>query len=249
MMNRMKSERGSVMLEFCLMLPIWLLIFGGTFLIFDVSMGRLHLQETNRNLAWIQNDRFDRGDKINKELYRRATLFYDIRNTLENNLSDEPMWVFGQQNKKDRQGNVSSWLWGKTDGSFEQDDISLDLSLVGNALANNWAMICSGNMELKMKKISAVYLGPIAVSGVLTPNDDTEPFYQKKYPFTFTRSVDENGNPMLHNGEMMVLRKKDLDKRREIKDVNGLLEDMTIYRAWPSSGLWDKIGTSLGVGI
>ena len=30
--HALRSERGSVLMEFCLMLPIWLLIFGGTVL-------------------------------------------------------------------------------------------------------------------------------------------------------------------------------------------------------------------------
>ena len=92
--KELKSERGSVLMEFCLMLPIWLLIFGGTFMVFDVSMARLHLQEANRNLAWLQDDRYDSEGLINKAVYGSSVLFFENRNALETGLSGEPMWSF-----------------------------------------------------------------------------------------------------------------------------------------------------------
>ena len=91
-----KEEQGSVILEFCLVLPIYLLLFGGTFLTFDITMGRLHLQEANRNLAWLQNDRYDTDseEKINHKLYKSAISYFESRNRLESTISDEPMWWY-----------------------------------------------------------------------------------------------------------------------------------------------------------
>jgi len=241
----LKSERGSVMLEFCLVLPIWLVIFGGTFLLFDASMGRLHLLESNRNLAWIQNDRFDRNNRIDKELYRRATLYYDIRNVLEHGISGEQMWGFGKNRDSDSRN------WGMTGGDFKENEIELDSGSGGGLLGNNWSMLCSGNMELKMEKISALYLGATSVVSVMYPvhdenGEEIAPLYRSA--FTFTRSVDDEGNPKLHNGEMMVLRKKALDTRGNIVDMNDLLSDRTVYRTWPSNGTMGTASIYLGFG-
>ena len=65
-----KEQKGSVMLEFILVLPIYLFLIGGTLLLLDIMLGKVYLQESNRNLAWIQDDRFDAGGLINKELIR-----------------------------------------------------------------------------------------------------------------------------------------------------------------------------------
>lgn len=271
MLDRLKSDRGSVLLEFCLMLPIWLLLFGGTFLIFDVSMGRLHLQESNRNLAWIQNDRFDRNGKINQELYRRATRFYDVRNSLEKSMSGEPIWSFGN-NSMDKDAKDNPQQWGSTDKELKGDGLQLTAggswaesipglsSIIGSIMGGeDWAMLCSGNMELKMDKVSATYIGAIGVSSVLFPDDDesgkeTVPLY--KSMFTFTRAVsttkDKDGalqqNAKFPNGEMLVLRRKSSeDTRAKIKDVNDLCSDGTIYRSWPSNGSLGDIRLFLGI--
>ncbi len=267
-MKQVKSEQGSVLMEFCLMLPVWLLMFGGTFMIFDVSMGRLHLQESNRNLAWLQNDRFDRQHRINEELYRRATLYYDVRNNLEYNMSGEPMWGFGERsngkkNSKDKNSNPQ--YWGSTDKDYKGRGIELTANgsvpvisqITGSLLDNNWASLCSGNMELKMEKVSATYIGAIGVSSVLFPagnGDGTVPLY--KSALTFTRSVtvdtkDKKNQPRLlfPNGEMLLLRRKGDDERGKIKDANDMFFDRTIYRSWPSSGTAGTLGIMLGTKI
>ena len=90
LLHELESERGSVLMEFCLMLPIWLLMFGGTFMLFDVTMARLHLQEANRNLTWLQNDRYDSQGLINKAVYSSAVQYFEARNELETSMSGEP---------------------------------------------------------------------------------------------------------------------------------------------------------------
>ncbi|MBQ9366908.1 MAG: hypothetical protein IJT83_03935, partial [Victivallales bacterium] len=57
------SAKGSVMLEFILVLPLYLLLFGGTFLTFELTLARIYLQEANRNLAWLAEDRYCKDEK------------------------------------------------------------------------------------------------------------------------------------------------------------------------------------------
>ena len=227
------AERGSVMLEFCLVLPIYLLLFGGTFLTFDIAMGRLHLQEANRNLAWIENDRYDSGKQIREELYKRTTAFYDARNALEKTWeAGQDFWSFGSAKKEERQ-------WGS-------DGEGLDLRA-----KNDFLSLRSGNMELGMTKVSAVYIGAVGVSSVLMPNDrdgaETVPLYQSA--FTFTRAVGKNGKAERSNGEMMVVRRgPDGEKRDKVKDVNSLLSAGIMLQSWPNGGnAVDTIRTLLGI--
>ena len=270
MLGQLKSERGSVLMEFCLMLPIWLLLFGGTFLIFDITMAKMHLQESNRNLAWIQNDRFDKGNKINRELYKRVTRFYDARNALEKSMSGEPIWAFNSGGATpQKQDSDNPQQWGSTNQNFSGNGVELTTgsswadsipglsSVVSGALGNDWSMVCSGNMELRMERVSATYIGAIGVSSVLFPDDEngqeTVPLY--KSAFTFTRSVsdtkDQNGKAQqsakLPNGEMLVLRRSGEDDRGSVKDANSLLYQRVIYRSWPSNGSLGDIRLFLGI--
>lgn len=232
------SERGSVMLEFCLVLPIYLLLFGGTFLTFDVSMGRLHLQEANRNLAWIENDRYDSGKQIRGELYKRVTAFYEARNKLEKQWAPgQDFWTFGS-------GKQDSRTWGHQIGSVKEDGVNFKAD-------NDFLALHSGNMELKMEKISAVYIGAVGVSSVLMPNDrdgaETTPLYRSV--FVFTRASDDKGNAKSSNGEMLLVRRgSGGEKRSDVKDANSLLTEGIMLSGWPSDGNpVDTVKTILGI--
>ena len=199
MRNFRKSERGSVMLEFCLVLPIYLLIFGGTFLLFDLSMARLHLQEANRNLAWIQDDRFDTQGLINQRLYKKVKEYYDVRNALEQKMSSEPMWGFGTfyakyaEKKQDAEANKQqngstnesaeeiTLPWGQAFDTFKENDVELNINnpwasniggMIEECLKNGFLTLHTGNMELTMDKVSATYIGAVGVSSVLFPSPD-----------------------------------------------------------------------------
>ena len=223
MRNILKSERGSVMLEFCLVLPIYLLIFGGTFMIFDLSMARLHLQEANRNIAWIQNDRFDTQGLIDQKLYEKVMECYEVRNTLEKNMSGEPMWGFGKfyaqyaEKKQEaeaqkQQGNNANRTpitlpWGQEFDTFDENNVKLYINhpwagniggMIGKCLENGFLTLHTGNMELTMDKVSATYIGAVGVSSVLFPTPDasgreTVPLYGQRYALTRARYEKDPG--------------------------------------------------------
>ena len=209
MRNILKSERGSVMLEFCLVLPIYLLIFGGTFLLFDLSMARLHLQEANRNIAWIQDDRHG-GALINQELYRRCAAYFETRNALEQGMCGQPMWSFGEEYKNyqsdlaDDNASLNPDFWGDGLMEFKANGEKLSVNnswadKIGGLLPNDWGndfmKIHYGNMELTMDKVSATYIGAVGVSSVLFPAPDasgqeTVPLYDSRYILTRARNDD-----------------------------------------------------------
>ena len=74
------------MLEFAVVLPIYMLLFGATFLMFELSIARLNLLESNRNLAWLAGDRYDTGE-IGARLLTEAKRYYEERNGLEMQIS------------------------------------------------------------------------------------------------------------------------------------------------------------------
>ena len=210
----LKEECGSVMLEFCLVLPIYLLLFGGTFLTFDITMGRLHLQEANRNLAWLQNDRYDTDseEKINHELYKSAVSYFESRNRLENTMSDEPMWwdenseaarYIAEKNKRNSRPELPKWahrlsIFKDSDSALKINysltgDIISRIPLIGDKLSeifnNEFLEMYSGNMPLEMSHVSGVYKGAVGVSSVLFPNRNAPDLYNQAYTFTRAQVV------------------------------------------------------------
>ena len=265
----LRSERGSVLMEFCLMLPIWLLIFGGTFMLFDVSMARLHLQEANRNLAWLQDDRYDSRGLINQAVYGSSVQYFENRNALEIGLSGEPMWSFGDdyQAYSSKQGDSQSGgpnFWGSAPDSVKENGVELSLNgsianglsaltggLLSDKLENGYMGIHSGNMELKMAKVSAVYIGAVGLSSVLFPGeagDGTVPLYKSVLTFTRGQETTQKGETKRKdvNTEMLLLRRVETD-RDKVKTANDLFIDNTVNRSWPSNGSLGDASLLLGL--
>lgn len=268
--RELKSERGSVLLEFCLMIPIWLLMFGGTFMLFDISMAKFHLQEANRNLTWMQDDRYDSKGLINKALYDRIVLFYETRNALEKGLSKEAMWSYGESyqtysSDKDGKKKGSPQFWGSAIGDFKENGVKLEVNsgaweafsnltggLLDGKLENDFMSLRTGNMELKMDRVSAVYLGAVGLSSVLFPaeeGDGIAPLYQTSLSFTRAREKTKKGETRKDvNGEMLLMRRKNVNSDRDqIKNVLDLFKDNSINRAWPSDGTWGDIELVFGL--
>ena len=266
--RELKSERGSVLMEFCLVLPIWLLIFGGTFMVFDVSMARLHLQEANRNLAWLQDDRYDSRGLINRAVYASSVQFFENRNALEKGLSGEPMWSFGDDYKnysaKGDSKSDSPKFWGGTTDSFKENGVELAVNnsvteglssitggLLSDKLENGYMDLRSGNMALEMTRVSAVYIGAIGLSSVLFPGEEGDgavPLYKSKLTFTRAQETNKKGvsKPKKVNGEMLLMRRRETD-RDKVKTVNDLFMDNTINRSWPSNGSLGDAQLLLGI--
>jgi len=222
-----KEEQGSVILEFCLVLPIYLLLFGGTFLTFDITMGRLHLQEANRNLAWLQNDRYDTDseEKINHKLYKSAISYFESRNRLESTISDEPMWWYENSDAArdiagKNKGN-SRPKWAHRLSRFKDSDSGMKIN------DSEFLEMYSGNMPLKMSHVSGVYKGAIGVSSVLFPNRNAPNLYNQAYTFTRAQTT--------VNNEMLLLRRKgDPNIEGEITLFGGYEKVMNaIWCNWP----------------
>ena len=248
---KIRSEKGSVLMEFCLMLPILLLLFGGTFLMLDVNMGRLHLQEANRNLAWLENDRYNNGEKlIQQALYSNVKSFYDERNDLERKWdAASSFWVYG---KKNEDNEAPEWAHIVEDYKDENAEIKLNyawaqsINIANAILDNDFMTIHSGNMPLRMGKVSGAYIGALAAADIIYPRDEGRlPFYQSAY--LFTRATDEKGEPLDVNGESIVLHRSGEDRRDDIHSPNNLLLQNTLYRCWPSNGTLGDIRVFLGI--
>lgn len=147
--------KGSIILEFLLMLPVLLLLFGMTMLFYDDFHGQLHLQESNRILAWSVGDRYDANQEFDEKAVSAAKAQYERRNAWEKALdsSGDDFWTFGDKpdswavNIEERKtpAGTNAVYFGKTD----------------------WAMLTAGNMELRMTKVAPSYIGILAVSSAV----------------------------------------------------------------------------------
>ena len=127
-------------------------------LTFDLMMAKLHLQEANRNLAWIAGDRFFDGpakEEFKARFHALICKYFTDRNSLEMRIKDNevPMWSFGSQQD----------FWGI--GILEKET---DKGTFNGT--TNWGILVAGNMQLTMSRVSGSYVGPLGVSSVLYPN-------------------------------------------------------------------------------
>ena len=160
------QERGSVMLEFILVMPILLLLFGSTMLTFDLTMAKMRVQEANRNLAWSTGDRYDSG--IDEKVKASVKEKFEERNELESAFS----------------GGTVDKYWAIGGSGHQVDEFDFGDIAKLDASKEKWGSIFSGNLELKMTQISGAYLGAIALSSVLFPMDETTHYYESKYDLT-----------------------------------------------------------------
>lgn len=177
-----RDERGSVMLEFVLVLPIYLFLIGGTMLMYELFMAKLHLQEANRTLAWTVGDRYfaEQGneDDFKMALYNAVCGYYVRRNDIDNAIHKNPTTLWGFGKNRD--------LWGvgivhkmKSDGK----------KFVGET---GWGILTAGNMQLQMNRVSAAYIGALGVPSVLDRNhsENRSPdLYNVSYDMTRTTPV------------------------------------------------------------
>ncbi|MBQ4481285.1 MAG: hypothetical protein II943_11685 [Victivallales bacterium] len=220
----MTSSRGSVMLEFIMVLPIYLLLFGATFLLFELSLARIHLLEANRNLAWLAGDRYAKpGSPIQQRTGEAVREYFEERNRLENRLAPTAEMLY-------ECGDTDNWK-PLEDGKFSEGTgdaaVSLDVNgkLAGFLPANRWCGLYSGNLELKMKRISAAYIGAIAVGDVLHGSEKGHEFFRASYDLT------RAGQPA--NGEALLLHRDDADQYRAGIDTASLDLTRLVLEGWP----------------
>lgn len=229
--DRMKklfsSEEGTVAFEFILMLPIYMLLIGGTLLIFDLTMGILHLQEANRNLAWVAGDRhFKDIEKAKERLNASLTQFYEDRNKRETLAgAGTDYWLYGE-NKRD--------LWG----------VNVVKTRTGAGLfeANTpWGMLAAGNMELGMNRVSSIFLGLIAVSSAFSDDESIPKLYDRSFKLTRTE-VPDSGSVTAGDGfrpESYLYRRSSRKTERDGTAMENVIS--VIGEPWPN--LDDNVNT------
>lgn len=241
-------RRGSVIMEFMLMMPILLLLFGATMLWMDISLGKMYVQEANRNLAWLTEDRYDDG-KIKTALYDSAREPYELRNKVERNFGGTgDMWKYAGGTTDD---------WGRVENRMEngRQRLMTDQEC-------HWHAMSTGNMVLKMAHLSGVYMGAVAIGSVLQPNGETKHLYAAAYDFTRWRSSSVSNDVSsasqlryLVNPESFVIhRAYDRDdetvetSRANVNTPNNLLP--VLRQGWPTDGTsLQELAEEVGGGI
>ena len=234
------AQHGSVIMEFMLMMPILLLLFGATMLWMDISLGKMYIQEANRNLAWLTEDRYDDG-RIKAALYDSAREPYVLRNKVEKSFGGTgDMWkysggttnVWGDFTDSFRNGKQQLWITGKCD----------------------WNVMTHGNMDLKMAHLSGVYMGAVAIGSILQPDGETKHLYAAAYDFTRagpTASTNNTASAVVNTEAIVVHRAYDNGRRSKKEDTreavttpNNLLP--VLQQAWPTDGTsWEELAEEL----
>lgn len=229
------GQRGSVIMEFMLMMPILLLLFGATMLWMDISLGKMYIQEANRNLAWLTEDRYDDG-KIANALYDSAREPYELRNKVEKSFGGTGgMWKYA--------GGTTD-VWGHVESSFPAG-MSQYLKTSQKC---DWHAMTTGNMNLKMAHLSGVYMGAVALGSVLQPDGETKHLYASAYDFTRSRTASGSNDvvALSFNPEAVVIhRAYDNDdpsvksSRINVTTPNNLLP--VLQQSWPTDGTsWEE---------
>lgn len=241
-------KRGSILLEFMLMVPVLLVLFGATMLWMDISLGKMYIQEANRNLAWLTEDRYDDG-KIKSALYDSAREPYELRNKVEKNFGGTgDMWKYA--------GGTTD-VWGHVESSFP-DGMAQYLRTSQKC---DWHAMTSGNMNLKMAHLSGVYMGAVALGSVLQPVGETKHLYASAYDFTRSRTASGSNDvvALSFNPEAVVIhRAYDNDdptidaSRINVDTPKNLLP--VLLQLWPTDGTsWEDveggIGRAIGIDI
>ena len=230
-----QHKQGSIIMEFLLMLPILLLLFGATMLWMDISLGKMYIQEANRNLAWLTEDRYDTG-KIKKTLYDSVCEPYALRNKVEKNFGGTgDMWKYT--------GGTTD-TWGFVESSFRNGEQRLKTSQ-----ECDWHAMTTGNMNLKMAHLSGVYMGAVALGSVLQPDGETKHLYASAYDFTRSRAASGSNDveALSFNPEAVVIhRAYDNDdsavkaSRINVTTPNNLLP--VLLQSWPTDGTdWQEV--------
>lgn len=236
-------KRGSILLEFMLMVPVLLVLFGATMLWMDISLGKMYIQEANRNLSWLTEDRYDSG-QIENVLYDSAREPYELRNKVEKSFGGTgDMWKYS--------GGTTD-VWGHVDSSFRNGKQRLETSQ-----KCDWHAMVSGNMNLKMAHLSGVYMGAVALGSVLQPDGETKHFYGAAYDFTRSRTASGSNDVVAlpFNSEAVVIhRAYDNDEpamkssRINVTTPNNLLP--VLLQSWPTDGTdWQELAGELLGGI
>lgn len=223
------SECGSVALEFILMLPIYLLLIGGTMLVFELGMGKLHLQEANRNLAWAGGDRyFTDVSAASKKLNTFIQEYYVRRNMQEYAISgSRDYWMFGDKSNF-WAASVTSKKTGE--GVFYPD--------------TEWGLMAAGNMELRMNRLSGAFLGMIAVSSVLHPvsADDPPPkVYDKSFVLTRTVVPENEETEADFQPESYLYKRRNSNAERSGSNIEKAYS--VISESWPGLDAKGQIST------
>lgn len=188
---------GSIILEFLLMLPVLLLLFGMTMLFYDDFHGQLHLQESNRLLAWAIGDRYAADVSQDEKVVAAAKEQYLRRNAWEKALdsSGDDFWTFGDK--------PDSWAV-----RIEQRNTPAGENRVFYG-TNAWATLTAGNMELKMTKVAPSYIGILAVSSAVQGMGEKveDSIVAHSSTFTHTKNALEAGENDDFAPEAVVVRR------------------------------------------
>ena len=142
-------------MEAVIVMPLYMLLFGGMMLVGDMVLGGVNLYNTNRMLAWIVNDRFTADDSLLIEQVKKRF--------------DDSPWSYNDPNRQQR-------YWAKIPkGTTQSNSTGNSNSTVDKYVTyNNYLSLYKGSMPLKLTEIPLLYRGLLAVNDVMNRPDEVK---------------------------------------------------------------------------
>lgn len=202
------GDRGSVMMEFIIVLPIYLCLFGGLFLTGELLLARENLWGNDRMLAWLCG--FDAGDDLADSAMARFNILKD---------DGESGWEF---NEDDPERGKLKWAG------------MLDPGTQSYMISNHYLAMYSSHMSLSMKKLPAWIRGPLSVVSIFS-SGSAEPW--ESFTINFDQmnyALHDNARHYLFKRNLQSDANGDFDRSADPqKLMNGIVWNVA-GDSWPS---------------
>lgn len=224
-----KSERGSVLMEFVLVAPLYLCLFGAMFLTGELLLSRSRLWNNDRFLAWLAQDRHEmisvtRRQAFHERLREEARKqFYLLTD------GGEDGWSFDGGG-----GLIGETAWV---GHFPSATSTAPPGTVTTTYitSNAWLALYQSQMQLQLTKIPGWIRGPLALVHIF--GGEPSPFEDAVYDFYRGGEDVDNRNNDRHYVFKRVASSSPLYDRTVASEElikSGILWKV-VGDAWPSS--------------
>lgn len=161
--RKKRNDGGSVLMEFLIVAPLYLLLFGGLMLISEILFARMNLWNHDRMLAWIADDRRHTNTEVLDRVVDIIKTSFELPDIHINEAGETVIktdhYDFENENINDDEWAAAS----KNDSQAQTQYIQ----------SNYWCRMYNSQIPLKMNTIPASIRGPMAVVGIFSGDSDS----------------------------------------------------------------------------
>ena len=210
---RLRGDRGSVMMEFIIVLPIYLCLFGGLFLTGEILLGRERLPENDRILAWLC-EYCGKDDLV-------GVVTAPDRFKILTDHDENAGWEVDTT-------NLEKWVG------------ALDPSSQNYQIGNNYLTLYSSHMSVKMTKIPAWIRGPLSAVSIFSGNGN--PWEDFSFTFDQMTDYDSHDNARHYVFKRVAAVDADYDRKVAPAELATGIVWNIVGDTWPSESTTPAVG-------